>query len=109
MDDLSIKPMLILDLNFELLHSQVVYTPGSRDKRGGSVIFFDTNKRSWENADLNSEELAKLLIYYYKIPKYVLYPGFINLTFVNSLLVLKEVKLNFTLVEIYPMIVFVGV
>lgn len=69
MDELSIKPMLILDLNFELLHSQVVYTPGSRDKRGGSVIFFDTNKRSWENTDLNSEELAKLLIYYYKIPK----------------------------------------
>ena len=66
-EEFTIKPILILDLNFELLHSQVVYLPGSRDKRGGPVIYFETNKKFWENTDMNSEELAKLLIYYYKI------------------------------------------
>lgn len=67
MEELNVKPILILDLNFELLSSQVAYLPGSRDKRGGPVIFFETNKTFWENNDMNSEELANLLIYYFKI------------------------------------------
>lgn len=69
-EEFSVKPILILDLNFELLHSQVAYLPGSRDKRGGPVIFFETDKSFWENADMNSEELAKLLVYYFKIVRY---------------------------------------
>ena len=53
------------------MHSQVAYIPGSRDKRGGPVIFFDASRSLWENNDMDSDELAKLLMYYYKIPRYV--------------------------------------
>ena len=69
LEEFSIKPVLILDLNFELLHSQVAYIPGSRDQRGGPVIYFDTSRTLWESTDMNPEELAKLLMYYYKIPR----------------------------------------
>lgn len=69
MQELSVKPVLILDLNFELLHNQVAYLPGALDRRGGPVIFFDTNKECWRNTDMDSEELARLLIYYFKIPR----------------------------------------
>ena len=65
------KPMLILDINFELLHSKVAYNPGSRDKRGGPVIFFHASEEVWQNADANSQELVKLLMYYYELPRYV--------------------------------------
>ena len=73
MEEFTAKPILILDLNFELLHNQVAYLPGATDRRGGPVIFFETNKSCWENTDMDSEELAKLLIYYYKIPRYVFF------------------------------------
>ena len=63
--------MLILDINFELLHSKVAYNPGSRDKRGGPVIFFHASEEVWQNADANSQELVKLLMYYYELPRYV--------------------------------------
>ncbi|XP_065671582.1 puratrophin-1 isoform X5 [Hydra vulgaris] len=65
----SLSAWMVLDVNFELLHNQVAYLPGSRDKRGGSVIFFDTSETSWENIKADSEEFAKLLMYYYKIPR----------------------------------------
>ena len=70
-DELTMKPMLILDINFELLHSKVAYNPGSRDKRGGPVIFFQALEEVWENADANSQELVKLLMYYYELPRCV--------------------------------------
>uniref|UniRef100_A0A069DN39 Puratrophin protein n=1 Tax=Clytia hemisphaerica TaxID=252671 RepID=A0A069DN39_9CNID len=69
MEELAAKPILILDLNFELLHNQVAYLPGAHDRRGGPVIFFETNKSCWENTDMDSGELARLLIYYFKIPR----------------------------------------
>ena len=68
-DEALIDPMMILDINFELLHSQVAFLPGTRDKRGGPVIFFDTSETCWENNNTDSEEVAKLLLYYYKIPR----------------------------------------
>nr|XP_047140642.1 puratrophin-1 isoform X2 [Hydra vulgaris] len=64
----SLSAGMVLDVNFELLHNQA-YLPGSRDKRGGSVIFLDTSETSWENIKVDSEEVAKLLMYYYKIPR----------------------------------------
>ena len=69
MQELTAKPVLILDLNFELLHNQVAYLPGALDRRGAPVIFFDTNKECWRNTDMDSGELARLLIYYFKIPR----------------------------------------
>ena len=71
MQELTAKPVLILDLNFELLHNQVAYLPGALDRRGGPVIFFDTTKECWRNTDFDSGELARLLIYYFKIPRWV--------------------------------------
>lgn len=67
--DLNEATSLILNLNFELLHSQVAYIPGSRDTRGGPVVYIDASTSCWDSISVTSEELAKLLVYYYKIPR----------------------------------------
>jgi len=67
--ELEEKPHHILDINFEMLHSQIAYLPGTRDKRGGAVIVIPSFGTCWDNQDVSSTELAKLLMYYYQIPR----------------------------------------
>ena len=66
---MAVKPLLILDLDFELLHSGIVFLPGGRDKRGGPVIVIDISNSYWQTHNLDSEELTKLLMYFYQIPR----------------------------------------
>eukprot|EP00794_Sanderia_malayensis_P018860 gene18860-20760_t len=69
LEELNDKPLHILELDFEILHSQVAYLPGTRDKRGGAVIIVKSNDSCWENPDISSTELAKLFMYYSRIPR----------------------------------------
>ena len=100
--DLGAKPMNALDVNFEVLHSQVICMPGelcmgdniiviavgtiftwfsvcsifndltgTRDTRGAPVIFVDAGKPEWELPDFNSEEIARVCLYFFQIPRYV--------------------------------------
>ena len=55
----------------ELLDCGVAYVMGSRDVRGGAVIFIDASATVWDEVDVKPEDLAQLLVYYYRIPRYV--------------------------------------
>ncbi|XP_065065061.1 puratrophin-1-like isoform X2 [Rhopilema esculentum] len=67
--ELEEKPLHILELDFEIIHSQIAYLPGARDKRGGAVIVVRSYGSCWDNFDVSSTELAKLFLYYYQIPR----------------------------------------
>ncbi|XP_028391805.1 puratrophin-1-like isoform X2 [Dendronephthya gigantea] len=67
--DLGAKPMSALDVNFEVLHSLVICMPGTRDTRGAPVIFLDAGKPEWQLPDFNSEEIARVCLYFYQIPR----------------------------------------
>ena len=69
--ELEEKPLHILELDFEMLHSQITYLPGTRDKRGGAVIVIRSYGSCWDNLEVSSLELAKLFMYFYKIPRQV--------------------------------------
>ena len=44
---------------------------GSRDVRGGAVIFIDASATVWDEVNVRAEDLAQLLVYYYRIPRYI--------------------------------------
>jgi hypothetical protein len=44
---------------------------GTRDTRGAPVIFVDAGKPEWELPDFNSEEIARVCLYFFQIPRYV--------------------------------------
>ncbi|XP_046842226.1 pleckstrin homology domain-containing family G member 4B-like [Xenia sp. Carnegie-2017] len=67
--DLSSKPLTILDVNFEVIHSNVICLPGTRDARGAPVIFLDAGKSEWQIPDFNSEEIARICLYFLQIPR----------------------------------------
>ncbi|XP_067856732.1 pleckstrin homology domain-containing family G member 4B-like [Heptranchias perlo] len=58
-----------LDLNSDLLHSGVACLPGSRDKAGRAVLQVCTDNRLLQNRTCTSDDLARLLLYFYNIPR----------------------------------------
>ncbi|XP_041375633.1 puratrophin-1-like isoform X2 [Gigantopelta aegis] len=62
-------PQSIDDLHFELLHSGIAILPGSRDVKGNAVVFIFTNSSIWHNRKVFSTELARLLMYYFSVPR----------------------------------------
>ena len=44
---------------------------GTRDTRGAPVIFVDAGKPEWQLPDFNSEEIARVCLYFYQIPRCV--------------------------------------
>ncbi|XP_046570770.1 puratrophin-1-like [Haliotis rubra] len=62
-------PRIIMDLDYDLLRSGVAILPGSRDVNGNAVVFIFTGSMIWHNRQVLSVELARLLMYYYSVPR----------------------------------------
>ena len=45
---------------------------GTKDSRGAPVIFIDAGMDEWQMPDFNSEEIARVCLYFYQIPRYVI-------------------------------------
>lgn len=62
-------PKTIMDVDYNLLQSGIAILPGCRDIRGGAVIFIFTQSPLWQNQQVSSSELARLLMYYRSVPR----------------------------------------
>eukprot|EP00079_Xenopus_tropicalis_P034805 XP_017948576.1 PREDICTED: puratrophin-1 isoform X1 [Xenopus tropicalis] len=65
------QPLTIMaqDVNLEVLLSEVVYLPGTKDKSGRAVIIINTRNTAWLNPHCNASELGRLFLYFYSIPR----------------------------------------
>nr|XP_006825855.1 PREDICTED: puratrophin-1-like [Saccoglossus kowalevskii] len=63
------KPLQMLEVNFEVLHSGAAVLTGARDSRGGAVLEIYTNNHIWRLLECCSEEITKVFMYYYGIPR----------------------------------------
>nr|XP_014350427.1 PREDICTED: pleckstrin homology domain-containing family G member 4B [Latimeria chalumnae] len=62
-------PNHAVEVNQELLQSGAICLPGSRDRAGRAVIQVCTRNTVWLSEICTSTELARLLMYYYIIPR----------------------------------------
>ncbi|XP_014351349.1 pleckstrin homology domain-containing family G member 4B [Latimeria chalumnae] len=62
-------PTTVQDVNFDVLHSGVACLPGTRDKSGRAVVVITTRNTVWLNPHCNSNELVRLLMYFYSIAR----------------------------------------
>ncbi|OCT84646.1 uncharacterized protein plekhg4.L isoform X2 [Xenopus laevis] len=65
------QPLTLMaqDVNLEVLLSEVVYLPGTKDKNGRAVIIINTRNTAWLNPHCNASELGRLFLYFYSIPR----------------------------------------
>ncbi|OCT82485.1 rho guanine nucleotide exchange factor 40 isoform X2 [Xenopus laevis] len=65
------QPMTIMaqDVNLEVLLSEMVYLPGTKDRNGRAVIIINTRHTAWLNPHCNASELGRLLLFFYSIPR----------------------------------------
>ncbi|XP_071510052.1 puratrophin-1-like [Diadema antillarum] len=64
-----VAPQSTLEVNFELLHSEAIILPGSRDGGGRAVLEIRADSHVWSNSDVSQEDFIKLLVYVYSIPR----------------------------------------
>ncbi|XP_038246650.1 pleckstrin homology domain-containing family G member 4B isoform X1 [Dermochelys coriacea] len=62
-------PNQLLEINQELLQSGVISLCGSRDRGGRAVVQVCTRNTIWSSEHSTSTELARLLMYFYSIPR----------------------------------------
>ncbi|XP_060600223.1 pleckstrin homology domain-containing family G member 4B-like isoform X2 [Ruditapes philippinarum] len=62
-------PKTILDVDYKLLQSGVAILPGCRDLDGNAVLLIFTSSSLWKNQLFNSTDLARLIMYYYSVPR----------------------------------------
>ncbi|XP_067425971.1 pleckstrin homology domain-containing family G member 4B isoform X2 [Emydura macquarii macquarii] len=62
-------PNQLLEINQELLQSGVISLCGSRDRGGRAVVQVCTRNAIWSSEHSTSTELARLLMYFYSIPR----------------------------------------
>ncbi|XP_062574245.1 pleckstrin homology domain-containing family G member 4B-like isoform X2 [Saccostrea cucullata] len=62
-------PKTIMDVDYKLLNSGIAVLPGSRDTEERPVVFIFTNSSLWQNQQVPSTELARLLMYYRTVPR----------------------------------------
>uniref|UniRef100_K1R8V1 Puratrophin-1 n=1 Tax=Magallana gigas TaxID=29159 RepID=K1R8V1_MAGGI len=62
-------PKTVMDVDYKLLNSGIAVLPGSRDSEERPVVFIFTNSSLWQNQQVPSTELARLLMYYRSIPR----------------------------------------
>ncbi|ESO82873.1 hypothetical protein LOTGIDRAFT_155910 [Lottia gigantea] len=63
------SPQSVMDVDHEVLQSGIAVLPGCRDVKGGAVILIFTGSTFWHNRHVSSTELARLLMYFYSIPR----------------------------------------
>ncbi|XP_022092000.1 puratrophin-1-like isoform X3 [Acanthaster planci] len=59
----------ILEVNFELLHSQAVILTGARDSRGGAVLEVQGDSPIWTEAQYSLHDISKVIGYLFGIPR----------------------------------------
>ncbi|XP_053401471.1 uncharacterized protein LOC123550592 isoform X2 [Mercenaria mercenaria] len=62
-------PKTILDVDYKLLQSGVAILPGCRDLDGNAVLLIFTSSSLWKNQLINSTDLARLIMYYFSVPR----------------------------------------
>ncbi|KAL4234273.1 Pleckstrin y domain containing [Mactra antiquata] len=62
-------PKTILDVDYKLLQSGVAILPGCRDLDGNAVVLIFTSSTLWKNQLINSTDLARLIMFYYSVPR----------------------------------------
>ncbi|XP_077982370.1 puratrophin-1-like isoform X2 [Glandiceps talaboti] len=62
-------PIQMLEVNFEVLHSGAAVLTGARDSQGGAVMEIYTNNLIWKHLECCSEEITKVFMYYWGIPR----------------------------------------
>ncbi|XP_052232622.1 pleckstrin homology domain-containing family G member 4B-like isoform X3 [Dreissena polymorpha] len=62
-------PKTILDVDYQLLKSGVAILPGARDLDGNAVVLIFTNSSLWKNQLVASTDFARLIMYYYSVPR----------------------------------------
>ncbi|XP_070574210.1 puratrophin-1-like isoform X4 [Ptychodera flava] len=63
------RPIQMLEVNFEVLHSGAAILTGARDTRGGAVMEIYSNNPIWKHLECCSEEITKVFMYYNDIPR----------------------------------------
>ncbi|XP_018408447.1 PREDICTED: puratrophin-1-like [Nanorana parkeri] len=58
-------PTRVMHVNLEVLMSEVIYLPGTRDRSGRAVVVINTRNTTWLNPHCNAAELSRLLLYFY--------------------------------------------
>ncbi|KAK2164073.1 hypothetical protein LSH36_69g05005 [Paralvinella palmiformis] len=66
---ISPLPQTIEDVHQEVLMSGAVIYPGCRDVRGAAVVIVFCRHPAWRMEYFTSQELAKILLYYYTVPR----------------------------------------
>ncbi|XP_038070447.1 puratrophin-1-like isoform X2 [Patiria miniata] len=59
----------MLEVNFELLHSQAVILTGSRDSRGGAILEVQGDSSVWMEAQYSLHDISKVIGYLFGIPR----------------------------------------
>uniref|UniRef100_A0A5F8G510 Pleckstrin homology and RhoGEF domain containing G4B n=1 Tax=Monodelphis domestica TaxID=13616 RepID=A0A5F8G510_MONDO len=62
-------PNQLLEINQELLQSGIISIPGTRDRNGRAVVQVCTRSAFWLKEQSSSNELTRLLMYLYGIPR----------------------------------------
>ncbi|KAG8437317.1 hypothetical protein GDO86_008139 [Hymenochirus boettgeri] len=62
-------PTTAQDVNLEVLSSEVVYLPGTKDRGGRAVVIINTRNTAWLNPYCNASELKRIFLYFYSIPR----------------------------------------
>nr|XP_022340568.1 pleckstrin homology domain-containing family G member 4B-like isoform X5 [Crassostrea virginica] len=62
-------PKTVMDVDYKLLSSGIAVLPGSRDSEDRPVVFIFTNSSLWQDQQVPSTELARLLMYYRHVPR----------------------------------------
>ncbi|CAG5117491.1 unnamed protein product, partial [Candidula unifasciata] len=62
-------PELISQVDSELLSSGVAILPGCTDEEGRNLVYIFTCSSLWHERRVSSTELARLLMYYYTVPR----------------------------------------
>ena len=52
-----------------IIHFVVATILGTRDSRGAPVIFVDAGLADWQMPHFNAEEIARVCLYFYQIPR----------------------------------------
>ncbi|XP_055955846.1 pleckstrin homology domain-containing family G member 4B isoform X2 [Patella vulgata] len=63
------QPQSVMDVDYDVLQSGIAVLPGCRDVNGGAVILMFTGSTFWHDRHVASTELARLLMYFYTIPR----------------------------------------